>query len=268
MENKYSIYDNKDKNLIIKKKQYIENDNNLFDLKMKDYKKNNSLSQNKNLSKDYLSRNNKNLILYKKKLCNDTRGMSISRKNNEAENNDKVLHKVRTNYAINGSKIVKIRKYFINEQKTITINTIDKNDNLYLNNENDDIFLNFNNNQNINKNYYKTITYSKSNFDLNEQNKNNFSINGNVYYKKHKIDNLRNSYGEKSCPKNYGNKFLNDIQNEIRKKPIINSSSKQNKDKKQNNKEDITNAQSHRYYRINQFNNKKFRLKAPKNYIN
>ena len=235
---------------------------------MKDYKNNNSLSQNKNLSKDYLSRNNKNLILYKKKLCNDTRGMSISRKNNEAENNDKVLHKVRTNYTINGSKIVKIRKYFINEQKTITINTTDKNDNLYLNYENDDIFLNVNNNQNINKNYYKTITYSKGNFDLNEQNKNNISINGNVYYKKHKIDTLRNSYGEKSCPKHYGNKFLIDIHNVIRKKQITNNSSKENKDKKQNNKEYITNAQSHRYYRINQFNNKKFRLKAPKNYIN
>ena len=268
MENKYSIYDNKDKNLILKKKQYIENDNNIFDLKMKDYKNNNSLSQNKNLSKDYLSRNNKNLILYKKKLCNDTRGMSISKKNNDLENNDKVLHKVRTNYTINGSKIVKIRKYFINEQKTITINTIDKNDNLYLNYENDDIFLNFNNNQNINKNYYKTITYSKSNFDLNEQNKNNFSINGNVYYKKHKIDNLRNSYGEKSCPKHYGNKFLTDMHKEIRKKQIINSNSKENRDKKENYNEDITNVQSHRYYRINQFNNKKFRLKAPKNYIN
>ena len=268
IDNKYNIYDNQDKNFSLKSKKDIQNDNHLFHLKMRDYQNNNSLSQNKNLSKDCLSRNNRNLILYKKKLCNDTRGLSLLKKNNDLENNDKVLHKVSTNYTINGSKIVKIRKYFTNEQKNLLINDDKNDDNKYFYYKNDNIFLNYNDNQNINKNYYKTIAYSKSNFDLNEPNKNNYSINGNVYYKKHKINNLKNSFGDKGYTKYYSNKFLTEIHNEIWKKQNINGNSIENRDKKQNNNENLNNAQSHRYYRINQFNNKKFRLKAPKNYIN
>ena len=118
-ENTYTLIENEEKNLTHKSKHDIPSENQLFYLKLKDHKNNNSFSQNKNLSKDYLSRNHKNLILYKKKLCNDTRGISISKKINENDNTDKVLHKVSTNYTINGSKIVKIRKYFTNEKKKL-----------------------------------------------------------------------------------------------------------------------------------------------------
>ena len=271
--------DNEEKHFTHKSKLDIKTDKNIFFIKVKDYKNNSSFSQNKNLSKDYLSRNNKNLILYKKKLCNDTRGISISKKTNELENNDKILHKASTNYAINGSKIVKIKKCLTNEPKNISPKNEDKNENKNgeknenekeNKNENENLLLNYNDNKNLNKNYYKTITYSKSNFDLNEQNKNNSSTNGSIYYKKHKLDTLRNSYGEKSCPKTYNsNKFLIDVNNEIKKKHFINNNSIENKDKdKKQNNEDVNSAQTHRYYRINQFNNKKFRLKAPKNYIN
>ena len=55
----------------------------------------------------------------------------------------------------------------------------------------------------------------------------------------------------------------------LKKKHFINNNSIENKDKdKKQNNEDVNSAKTHRYYRINQFNNKKFRLKAPKNYIN
>ena len=102
-------------------------------------------------------------------------------------------------------------------------------------NRNKDNYLNYNDKQNININYYKTITYSKSNFDLNEQNKNNYSINGNVCYKKKKFDNLRNSFGGKTCPRKF-NKCSVEIHNEIGKKQFINiNNSIEEKDKKQKN---------------------------------
>ena len=265
IENKNNTGINDEKK-INKSKIELQNDSQLFHSKiMEHHNNNNSFSQNKNISKDYLGRNNQNLILYKKKLCNNTRGLSISKKNNEFENNDKVLHKVSTNYTINGSKIVKIRKYFINEQKKLAKRN-NENDLAQENNKysNDNItFLNYNDKPNINKNYYKTITYSKSNFDLNEQNRNNSSINGNIYYKKHRFENSRNSHIDKSCPKKF-NTFMADIHNEIRtKKYVNNNNSNEEKDKKQTNEEHNINNQSHRYY---QNNSKKFRLKAPKNY--
>ena len=267
IENKNTTYIN-DEKISNKSKIEFHNENQLIPSNIRDYKNNNSFSQNKNISKDYLGRNNQNLILYKKKLCNNTRGLSISKKNNDLEN-DKVLHKVSTNYTINGSKIVKIRKYFINEQKNFSVKNVENNDlnqdnNYYWNDKSS--FLNYNDRQNINMNYYKTITYSKSNFDLNEQNRNNHSINGingNIYYKKYRADNLRNSHGDKSCPKKF-NKFMADIHNEIKRKKYVNNiqNSIEEKDKRQNNI-DEHNINNHRYY---QNNSKKFRLKAPKNY--
>ena len=272
-ENTYTLIENEEKNLTHKSKHDIPSENQLFYLKLKDHKNNNSFSQNKNLSKDYLSRNHKNLILYKKKLCNDTRGISISKKINENDNTDKVLHKVSTNYTINGSKIVKIRKYFTNGKKNLSRRkekSILKDMSLKkrsINNElNENNLFNYNDNKKINKNYYKTITYSRSNFGFNDQTKNTTSLNGNVYYKKHRIDNLRNSYCDKSVPRK-PNKFLEEIHTEIRKKKYLNNNSIEEKEREKtiNNAED-NNAQNHRYYRINQYNNKKFRLKAPKNY--
>lgn len=244
-----------------------ENNENQFFFSTMNKNNNNSFSHNKNLSKDSLRGNNHNLILYKKKLCNDTRGLSISKKNVETENNDKILHKVSTNYTINGSKIVKIRKYFINEQKSLIFKN--KNINEYFKNNKrnikQDSYMNYNDKQNINLNYFKTITYSKNNFDSKEQNKNNYSINGNIYYKKLKFDNLRNSCGEKTVPRKF-KKLATDIHSEIRKKQYINiNNSIEEKDERSKNNED-NNIQNHRYYRINQYNNKKFKLRAPKNY--
>ena len=261
LENTYNNYQNEEKKFTLKS----QNENQLF-FSTIDRKNDNSFSQNKNLSKDCLRRKNQNLILYKKKLCNDTRGLSISKKFTDIENNDKVLHKVSTNYTINGSKIVKIRKYFINEQKSLIIKNKETNE-LFKNkrNMNEDIYLNYNDKQNVNINYFKTIAYSKSNFDINEQNKTNYSINGNVYYKKYNVDNLRNSYGDKRCPRKF-NKFLADIHSEIRKKQYINNNSSIEEKEKIPNNNDDNNNQNHRYYRINQYNNKKFKLKAPKNY--
>ena len=258
-----------DNNYINQEKAIVnksENENKLFNSTI-GRNNNNSFSQNKNLSKDCLRRNNQNIILYKKKLCNDTRGLSISKRIMDNENNDKVLHKVSTNYTINGSKIGNIRKYFINEQKSLIMKNKHKKDlfkKINKRNRNEDSYLNNNDKQNININYYKTITYSKSNFDLNEQNKNNYSINGNVCYKKKKFDNLRNSFGDKTCSRKF-NKILVDIHNEIGKKQFINiNNSTEEKDKRQNNNDDNQNLnQNHRYYL---YNNKKFKLRAPKNY--
>lgn len=273
-ENTYTLIDNEEKNLTHKSRHDIPSENQLFYLKLKDHKNNNSFTQNKNLSKDYLSRNHKNLILYKKKLCNDTRGISISKKINENDNTDKVLHKVSTNYTINGSKIVKIRKYFTNEKKNLSRKKEKskfKDMSLKKRNINNDFnennLFNCSDNKKINKNYYKTITYSKSNFDLIDQAKNTCSLNGNVYYKKHRFDNLRNSYCDKSVPRK-PNKFLEEIRTEIRKKKYLNNNSIEEKErgKTLNNNTEDNNAENHRYYRINQYNNKKFRLKAPKNY--
>ena len=265
LENAYNNYINPEKNI-----NKSQNENKLFNSVIS-RKDNNSFSQNKNLSKDCLRRNNQHIILYKKKLCNDTRGLSISKRILDSENNDKVLHKVSTNYTLNGSKIGKIRKYFINEQKSLIMKNKHKKDvfkNANKRNRNEDSYLNYNDKKNINLNYYKTITYSKSNFDLNEQNKNNYSITGNICYKKTKFDNFRNSFGDKTCTRKF-NKFLVDVHHEIGKKQFLNiNNSIEEKDKRQNNNNDENQIfkKNHRYYRINQYNNKKFKLRAPNNY--
>ena len=265
-------YTNDDKNLTYKSKNELEQRETTFLYpRMKDKKNNISYSQNKNLSKDYTSRHNQNFILYKKKVCNGSRGLSISKKNSEYDNNNsnsKRLHRINTNFTTNGSKIVPLRKYVINDQKNITIKNPGNNDLLqdgWKKIMNNNVFINDRHNNNNNQNHYKTITYNINyNNNTNEDiNKDNDYINGNIYYKKNKIDNLRNSHGDKSCPKNY-NKFLVDIEINKRKKYENNNDSIEDRSNEQSNAEpDNTN---HRYYRTSQRNSKKFKLRAPKNF--
>jgi hypothetical protein len=240
-----------------------------------------------------LSKSKQNVILYKKKLINDNRGLSISRKNIQIDhnNNKRALHKVNTIYTINGSTIVPVRKYITNDQRESQQKTKNDNENDSDNdndndkdNENDndndnefyldkkkrfltnDTFLNTNDDQsNYNLNYYKTITYSASNFGLNDSSKKTPSINGNIYYKKHKFNNLFNSHMDKSCPKKC-NKFLDDTHKEIKetKGVIKHNNSIEEKNIEPNSNNTIIN---HRYHqRLNQYNNKKFKLRPPKNY--
>jgi hypothetical protein len=298
--NRHIVYKsrNENKKIIYKSNNFLQNKTQVYHSKKKNNVYINSFSQNKNLSKDNLSKSKQNLILYKKKLINDNRGLSISRKNIEIDHNDnrRTLHKVNTIYTINGSTIVPVRKYINNDQresrqKTENDNDSDNdngndndkdkdNENDNDNNDNDDefyfdkkkrfltndTFMNTNDDQSdINLNYYKTITYSGSNFGLNDISKKAPSINGNIYYKKNKINNLFNSHMDKSCPKKY-NKFSDDIHKEIKEtKGIINhNNSIEEKNIEQNSNNTIIN---HRYHqRLNQYNNKKFKLRPPKNY--
>ena len=305
IEKLFNTYtNNNDENLAtIKTRNNKEDDNQLF------YSRNNndddfrnSLTQTHNQNKSFLR--NKNSFLYKKKLINDTRGVSISRKNTEITNNNNntntntntinYINKIKTTYTLNGARIVPIKKYKITSRRDIsnpnTHNIEKENDNdndnnfytyLYMDrkqrlldndNSNNNIIINTNEKQ---KNY-KTITTSKSNYELLEKNKNNNNnnnktLNGNVYYKKHKCDNVRNSNGDKSCPpRREYNKHLDDTDNDDDYKK--NSIEEKYKTKtvviNNNNNNNINNisTNTYRYHRMNHYNNKKFRLKAPKNY--
>ena len=120
---------------------------------------------------------------------------------------------------------------------------------------------------NYNSQNFRASTYASNNLELTFQNKNTDSLNGNssnIYHKKYKIDNLRNSYMDKSCPKNY-NKFLTDMDVNKKKEYANNNYSNEDKINDQSNNEVDNN--NHRYYRTSQHNNnKKFKLRAPKNY--
>ena len=279
IENIYTNYTNDDNLMSLKSKSSIPEETQLFYSKNnEDSQNNNSFLQNKNLSKDYISRKNNNSILYKKKLINDTRGISITKKT-EFSSNTIITNKAKTTFTLNGTKIVPIRKFIINNSQDIPIKNTDKDNDDDNDNDNEHylyidkkkrILNNMtysNNKQNINPNNYKTITYSKSNYELNEKNKNNISsnknnnsLNGNIYYKKHKFDHLRYSNADKSCPREF-NKCFDDISND-NNNYLKNSS--EEKDKSQTT---INNNKGHRYHRMNQYNNKKFRLKGPKNYF-
>ena len=269
IDEKSSDYTNDEKNLTYKSKNLIDDEKEIFYSKhYKINKNNNSFSQNKNLRKDY-SIKNQNFLLYKKKLCNGSRGLSISKKNNENEtnaNNSRRMYRINTNFTTNGAKIAPVKKYLVNEQQNISTKRQRESDLPQdkwkkIVNENNDRHSNYNS-QN-----FHTSTYTNNNLELTFQNKNTDSLNGNssnIYHKKYKIDNLRNSYMDKSCPKNY-NKFLTDIEVNKKKEYANNNYSNEDKINDQSNNEGDNN--NHRYYRTSQHNNnKKFKLRAPKNY--
>ena len=269
IDEKSSDYTNDEKNLTYKSKNLIDDEKEIFYSKhYKINKNNNSFSQNKNLRKDY-SIKNQNFLLYKKKLCNGSRGLSISKKNNENEtnaNNFRRMYRINTNFTTNGAKIAPVKKYLVNDQQNISTKRQRESDLPQdkwkkIVNENNDRLSNYNS-QN-----FHTSTYTKNNLELTFQNKNTDSLNGNssnIYHKKYKIDNLRNSYMDKSCPKNY-NKFLTDMEVNKKKEYANNNYSNEDKINDQSNNEGDNN--NHRYYRTSQHNNnKKFKLRAPKNY--
>ena len=208
-------------------------------------------------------------------MCNGSRGLSISKKNLDfynTVNNSKRMHRINTNLTANVSKIIPQRKYHINDQKTISIKSPGNNDinqdkwrNIMKNN----IFLDQKTFDSHNSTYYKGLNTINNTID-NDHNKNNDSINGYTYYKKYRLNNLRSSHGDKSCPKNY-NKFLVDIKLHKKKEYISNNDSLENRSNRSNRSNDQSNAEgentNHRYYRTNLHNNnKKFKLRAPKNY--
>lgn len=288
-ENNYSNYRNEDKKIINKSNNILQNKNHIYHSKNKIHKYTNSFTKNINLRKDDLTKNKH--VLYRKKLINDNRGLSITKRKAEFDSTKKILHKVNTTYTINGSTIVPVRKYLVNEQRTIprkkTENNEEDDDNdseninghdNEIDNDNDheifidkkkrflnnDTFINSSEQSNINLTYYKTITYSRSNYELNEPSKKTYSINGNVYYKKHKFDNLRGSHTDKSCPKKF-NRFLDNLQDETKEKKEI-SNQNNSIEEKSNDQNSNDNIANRRYYRMNQYSNKKFKLRAPKNY--
>jgi len=270
-EEKSSDYTNDEKNLTYKSKNLIDDEKEIFYSKhYKVNKNNNSFSQNKNLRKDY-SIKNQNFILYKKKLCNGSRGLSISKKNNEIEtntNNSRRMYRINTNFTTNGAKIAPVRKYLVNEQQNISTKRQGENDLPHdkwkkIMNENNDRHSNY-----FSQNFQSSTYTNNNNLELTYQNKNADTLNGNssnIYHKKYKIDNLRNSYMDKSCPKNY-NKFLTDMEVNKKKEYANNNYSNEDKSNDQSNNEGDNNN-NHRYYRTSQHNNnKKFKLRAPKNY--
>lgn len=266
-EEKSSDYTNDEKNLTYKSKNLIDDEKEIFYSKhYKINKNNNSFSQNKNLRKDY-SIKNQNFLLYKKKLCNGSRGLSISKKNNENEtNNSRRMYRINTNFTTNGAKIAPVKRYLVNDQQNISTKRKGEND-LPQDKWKRIINENIERHSNYNSQNFNTNTYTSNNLELTFQNKNADTLNGNssnIYHKKYKIDNLRNSYMDKSCPKNY-NKFLTDMEVNKKKEYANNNYSNEDKSNDQSNNEGDNN--NHRYYRTSQHNNnKKFKLRAPKNY--
>ena len=267
-EEKSSDYTNDEKNLTYKSKNLIDDEKEIFYSKhYKINKNNNSFSQNKNLRKEY-SIKNPNFMLYKKKLCNGSRGLSITKKNNNENetntNNSRRMYKINTNFTTNGAKITPVRRYLVNDPKNISTNRLREGDLLQ---DKWKRMVNDNNERNTNYNSqnFHTSTYTSNHLEFGI-NKNIDSLNGNssnIYHKKNKIENLRNSYMDKSCPKNY-NKFLTDIDVNKKKEYVNNNYSNEDKSNDQSNNEGDNN---HRYYRTSQRNNnKKFKLRAPKNY--
>lgn len=263
---------NDDKNSTYVSKNNIENESTLYYSKIKEYKNNNSFSQKKNKSKEHSIRNSNNFILYKKKLCHGNRGLSISKKNFEFDNNmnnSKRLYRINTNFTANCSKIIPQRKYHIKDQKTITIKNpgnTDVNQEKWRKIMNNNIFLDQKTYDSHNSTCYKGFNTIHNNLD-NEHNKNCDSINRNIYYRKYKNNDLCSSHGDKSCPKNY-NKFLLDLKLNKKKDYISHNDSIEDRSNRSN---DQSNAEgeisNHRYYRTNLHNNnKKFKLRAPKNY--
>jgi hypothetical protein len=268
-EEKSSDFTNDEKNLTYKSKNLIDDEKEIFYSKhYKINKNNNSFSQNKNLRKDD-SIKNQNFILYKKKLCNGSRGLSISKKNNENDifvNNSRRMYRINTNFTTNGAKITPVRKYLVNDQQNIYTRRQDESD-LHQDKWKKIMNENIERHSNYNSQNFRASTYASNNLELTFQNKNTDSLNGNssnIYHKKYKIDNLRNSYMDKSCPKNY-NKFLTDMDVNKKKEYANNNYSNEDKINDQSNNEVDNN--NHRYYRTSQHNNnKKFKLRAPKNY--
>jgi hypothetical protein len=268
-EEKSSDFTNDEKNLTYKSKNLIDDEKEIFYSKhYKINKNNNSFSQNKNLRKDD-SIKNQNFILYKKKLCNGSRGLSISKKNNENDifvNNSRRMYRINTNFTTNGAKITPVRKYLVNDQQNIYTRRQDESD-LHQDKWKKIMNENIERHSNYNSQNFRASTYASNNLELTFQNKNTDSLNGNssnIYHKKYKIDNLRNSYMDKSCPKNY-NKFLTDMEVNKKKEYANNNYSNEEKINDQSNNEGDNN--NHRYYRTSQHNNnKKFKLRAPKNY--
>lgn len=268
-DEKSSDYTNDEKNLTYKSKNLIDDEKEIFySNHYKVNKNNNSFSQNKNLRKEY-SIKNPNFMLYKKKLCNGSRGLSISKKNNENEinaNNSRRMYRINTNFTTNGAKIAPVRKYIVNDQQNRSEKRQGEGD---LPQDKWKKIVSDNNERysNYNSQNFRTTTYTSNNLELTLQNKNADSLNGNssnIYHKKYKIDNLRNSYMDKSCPKNY-NKFLTDVEINKKKEYANNNYSNEDKSNDQSNNEGDNN--NHRYYRTSQHNNnKKFKLRAPKNY--
>lgn len=271
-EEKSSDYTNDEKNLTYKSKNLIDDEKEIFYSKhYKINKNNNSFSQNKNLRKDDSIKNHQNFILYKKKLCNGSRGLSISKKNNENEantNHSRRMYRINTNFTTNGAKITPVRKYLVNEQQNISTkrqgeNNLPQDKWKKIMNENNERPSNY-----FSQNFQSSTYTNNNNLELTYQNKNNDTLNGNssnIYHKKYKIDNLRNSYMDKSCPKNY-NKFLTDMEVNKKKEYANNNYSNEDKSNDQSNNEGDNNN-NHRYYRTSQHNNnKKFKLRAPKNY--
>ena len=277
IEKLFNTYTNEDENI-----ESIKSRNNLIDEKELFYSRNtdgnfrNSFTQNKSQSKSFL-KTNKNSMLYRKKLINDSRGLSISRKNTGISNNNNT-NKAKVTYTLNGTKIVPIKKYKISSKRDVSSQNTERdidNENFYtyLYEDKKQRLLKEDNNNTINnsnekekKMILKTITTSKSNHELIEKNKNNTnSLNGNVYYKKYKYENLRNFNVDKSCPRREMNKHLDDTynDNDSKKRSV---EKKKDKDKSNNNNNNINNNNmTYRYQRMNH-NNKKFRLKAPMNY--
>jgi hypothetical protein len=133
IEKLFNTYTNEDENI-----ESIKSRNNLMDERELFYSRNtdgnfrNSFTQNKSQNKSFL-KSNKNSMLYRKKLINDSRGLSISRKNTGISNNNNT-NKAKVTYTLNGTKIVPIKKYKISSKRDVSSQNTERdidNENFY-----------------------------------------------------------------------------------------------------------------------------------------